>query len=128
MTAEQRAMEPPRKPAASRLADFGLWAAILVPLHAAGINTIVGYSVAHHACNVNKKGALLSIPLIDLLLTIASAALAATLYARFRSADEVQPENGRRLFMAKLGLLLSGLCMLVILGGLCATLLISPCD
>ena len=83
---------------------------------------------AHHACNVNKKGALLSVSLIDLLLTIASAALAATLYARFRSADEVQPENGRRLFMAKLGLLLSGLCALIILGGLCATLLISPCD
>jgi len=128
MAAEQRVMEPPEKAAGSRVADFGLWAAILLPLHAAGINTIVGFSVAHHACNVNKKGALLSVSLIDLLLTIASAALAATLYARFRSADEVQPENGRRLFMSKLGLLLSGLCMLVILGGLCATVLISPCD
>jgi len=128
MAADQRAMESTERAAGTRLADFGLWAAILIPLHAAGINTIVGYSVAHHACNVNKKGALLSVSLIDLLLTIASAALAATLYARFRSADEVQPENGRRLFMAKLGLLLSGLCALIILGGLCATLLISPCD
>jgi hypothetical protein len=128
MMAEERAIEPSEKPASARLTDLALWAAILVPLHAAGINTIVGFTVSHHACNVDKKGALLSVSIVDLLLTVAGAALAAMLHAKFRGADDEQPENGRRLFMANLGLLVSGLCALIILGGLCATLLISPCD
>jgi hypothetical protein len=126
--AQERATELPEKPASARLTDLALWAAILVPLHAAGINTIVGFTVAHHACNVDKKGALLSVPIVDLLLTVASAALAAMLHAKFRGADDAQPVDGRRLFMANVGLLISGLCALIILGGLFATLLISPCD
>jgi len=128
MPAEERVMEPPEKPASERWTDLALWAAILVPLHAAGINTIVGYMVAHHACNVDKKGALLTIPIIDLVLALAGAALAVMMRTRFRAADDVQPAEGRRLFMANVGLLISGLCALIILGGLFATILVSPCD
>jgi len=128
MPVEGHAVEPAEKPASARWDDFALWAAILVPLHAAGINTIVGFAVAHHACNVDKKGALLTVPIIDLLLTLGSAALAAMLRGKYRGANEVQPAGGRRLFMANLGLLMSGLCALIILGGLFATVLISPCD
>jgi hypothetical protein len=121
-------MEPPEKPASARRDDVALWAAILVPLHAAGINTIVGYIVAHHACNVDKKGALLTVPIIDLLLALGGGALAAILRARFQRADDVQPEDGRRLFMANFGLLTSGLCTLIIIGGLLASVILSPCD
>jgi hypothetical protein len=128
MAAEERVMEPPEKPASARRDDFALWAAILLPLHAAGINTIVGFSVAHHACNVDKKGALLTVPVIDLILALSSAGLAAMLRAKFRGADDVHPADGRRLFMANFGLLVAGLCTLIILGGLFATILISPCD
>jgi len=99
-----------------------------VPLHAAGINTIVGYIVAHHACNVDKKGALLTVPIIDLLLALGGGALALILRARFQRADDVQPEDGRRLFMANFGLLVSGLCILIIVGGLLASVILSPCD
>jgi hypothetical protein len=128
MAAEERVMEPPEKPASARRDDFALWAAILVPLHAAGINTIVGYIVAHHACNVEKKGALLTVPIIDLLLALGGGALALILRARFQRADDVQPEDGRRLFMANFGLLVSGLCILIIVGGLLASVILSPCD
>src|SRR5438067_12528657 len=105
MPVEGHAIEPAEKPVSARWDDFALWAAILVPLHAAGINTIVGYTVAHHACNVDKKGALLTVPIIDLLLTLGSAALAAMLRSKFRGADDAQPADGRRLFMANVGLL-----------------------
>ena len=128
MPAEERVLEPPEKPASARRDDFALWAAILIPLHAAGINTIVGFIVAHHACNVDKKGALLSVSIIDLLLTLASGALAWVLRGRFLRADDVQPVDGRRLFMAHLGLLVAGLCTLIIIGGLLATVILSPCD
>ena len=128
MPAEERVVEVPEKPAHARREDFGLWAASLVPLLAAGINTIVGFSVAHHACNANGKGALLVMPIVDLLLTIAAGSLAYVLRSRFLHADDVQPVDGRRLFMANMGLLVAGLCTLIILGGLFATILISPCD
>lgn len=128
MAAEERVMEPPEKPASARRDDFALWAAILVPLHAAGINTIVGYIVAHHACNVDKKGALLTVPILTLLLAIGGGALAAVMRARFQGASDLQPEDGRRLFMANFGLLVSGLCVLIIVGGLLGNLIISPCD
>ena len=128
MPAEERAIDSPPKSPPLRRDDIALWAAILVPLHAAGINTIVGYMVAHHACNVNKKGALLTVPIIDLLLALGAGALAAKLRARFQQADDLQPEDGRRLFMANLGLLVSGLCVLIIIAGLLASVIVSPCD
>jgi hypothetical protein len=128
MPAEQRVVEVPEKPASARRDDFALWAAILVPLHAAGINTIVGYIVAHHACNVNKKGALLTVPIVDLVLALGGGALAWAMRNRFVRSDDVQPLDERRLFMAHLGLLVAGLCTLIILGGLLATIIVSPCD
>ena len=128
MAAEERAMDPPPKSPAARRDDVALWAAILVPLHAAGINTVVGYIVAHHACNVDKKGALLTVSVIDLLLTVGAGILAGMMRTRFQKADELQPEDGRRLFMANLGLLVSGFCVLIIVAGLLASVIISPCD
>lgn len=128
MAAEERAMDPPPKSSAARRDDVALWAAILVPLHAAGINTVVGYIVAHHACNVDKKGALLTVSVIDLLLTVSAGILAAMMRSRFQKANDLQPEDGRRLFMANLGLLVSGLCVLIIVAGLLASVIVSPCD
>src|SRR5438270_6336878 len=128
MAAEERVMEPPEKPASVRRDELALWLTVLAPLHAAGINTIVGFIVAHHACNVDKKGALLTVSIIDLLLALGGGALAAILRARFQRADDVQPENGRRLFMANFGLLVSGLCVLSVVGGLLASLINSPSD
>ncbi|HKO18565.1 MAG TPA: hypothetical protein VJU82_06740, partial [Acidobacteriaceae bacterium] len=86
------------------------------------------YIVAHHACNVDKKGALLTVSVIDLLLTVGAGILAGMMRTRFQKADELQPEDGRRLFMANLGLLVSGFCVLIIVAGLLASVIISPCD
>lgn len=127
MPAEERAIDPASKSPTARWDDVALWVALL-PLHAAGINTIVGYIVAHHACNVNKKSALLIVPIVDLVLALASAALAAAMRAKFQCADDAHPFDGRRLFMANIALLVSGLCALLIVGGLLATIVIGPCD
>lgn len=121
---QSAATEQPR----SRGADVALWVGILLPLHAAGLNTIVGYMVAHHTCNANRKTSLVMVSIVDLVLAIASAVLANGLRSRFQGAVDEQPEDGRRLFMANLGLLVSGLCSLIILAGLIATVTLNPCD
>ena len=128
MPAEQQAIDPAPKPATARWDDVALWVALLLPLHAAGINTIVGYIVAHHACNVNKKGALLIVSIVDLVLALASAALASTMRIKYGRVEDNHPFDGRRLFMANIALLVSGLCTLLIVGGLLATIVVGPCD
>lgn len=128
MPAEQQSIEPAPKSTAARWDDVALWLALLVPLHAAGINTIVGFIVAHHACNVNKKSALLVVPIVDLVLAISSGALAGAMRAKYHRAEDSRPVDGRRLFMANISLLVSGLCTLLIIGGLLATIVLSPCD
>jgi len=84
--------------------------------------------VAHHTCNANRKTSLVMVSIVDLVLAIASAVLANGLRSRFQGAVDEQPEDGRRLFMANLGLLVSGLCSLIILAGLIATVTLNPCD
>src|SRR4051812_37836027 len=101
----REAIEQPK----SRGVDVALWAGILVPLHAAGLNTIVGFMVAHHTCNANRKTSLVMVSIVDLVLAIASGVMANGLRSRFQGAADEQPEDGRRLFMANLGLLVSGL-------------------
>jgi hypothetical protein len=122
--APQQAIEQPR----SRGVDVALWVGILLPLHAAGLNTIVGYIVAHHTCNANRKTSLVVVSVVDLVLAIGGGVMAAGLRSRFQNAEDEEPHDGRRLFMANLGLMIAGLCALLILGGLIATLTLSPCD
>jgi hypothetical protein len=47
---------------------------------------------------------------------------------RLADIDETLPEEGRRLFMANLALLLSGLCALVVLAGTLALITLRPSD
>jgi hypothetical protein len=99
----------------------------LSPL-AAGINTIVGFVVAHWVTIIAYKrtGYLVSISCFTLCLV--SAMLAWTGRRRLSNLDETLPLEGRRLFMAKLALLLSALCALVVLAGTLVLVTLRPSD
>ena len=122
--AEGRSMPPP----AEQRRDFQLWTAILLGPLAMGINTIVGYTVAHWTCDTNQTRFSYLVSAVDLALSIVALLLASSLHGHYRDADELLPENGRRLFMSKIGMLLAGISILLVIGGTLVVMTIHPCD
>jgi hypothetical protein len=93
-----------------------------------GINTVVGYTVAHWACDVNFKRMSYLISAIDFVLCLCAFALSLSVFRNISSADESLPEAGRRNFMAKSGMLLSVMSILVVIAGTAALFILNPCD
>ena len=108
--------------------DRQLLASILLCPLAAGINTIVGFTVAHWVCDVNHKTTEWIVSAFDFSLCVAAALLAYASLRRLPEADETQPELGRRRFMAKMGLALSGFAAIVVLAGTLVMLTLGACD
>jgi hypothetical protein len=117
-----------RSDAAGQKTDLLLWIAVLLGSSAALINTIVGYTVAHWACDVNYKRMSFVVSAIDFVLCLCAFALSFSVLRNMSAADESQPEAGRRSFMAKSGMLLSVLSILVVIAGTAALLILNPCD
>jgi hypothetical protein len=117
-----------RPTAAEQRKDLLLWIAVLLGPTAALINTIVGYTVAHWACDVNYKRMSFVVSAMDFVLCLCAFALSFSLYQNIPPADESQPEAGRRSFMAKSGMLLSVMSVLVVIAGTAALLILNPCD
>jgi hypothetical protein len=116
------------KTAARQKTDLLLWLAILLGPLAMGINTIVGYTVAHWACDVNYKRMSFVVSAIDFVLCVGAFALSLSQLREVSSADESLPEAGRRSFMAKSGMLLSLISVLVVIAGTAALFILNPCD
>lgn len=114
-------------PAEQKL-DRQLLLSLILPPLAAGISTIVGFTVAHWIVIVayKKTGYLVSASCFALCAVAASLAWDAR--RKLTSPDETLPEEGRRLFMAKLALLLSALCALVVLAGTFVLITLRPSD
>jgi hypothetical protein len=108
--------------------DRQLIASLVLPLFAALANTIVGFTVSHWVCDVNRKTTDYIVCACDFAICALAAVLAATALRKLPQADETEPETGRRRFMAKLGLVLSALAALVVIAGLLATVTLQPCD
>ncbi len=117
-----------RPAAAEQRKDLLLWIAVLLGPSAALINTIVGYTVAHWTCDVNYKRMSFLVSAIDFILCLCAFALSLSLSRNTQPADESQPEAGRRSFMAKGGMLLSVMSVLVVIAGTAAILILNPCD
>src|ERR1700709_616123 len=92
-----------------RSLDGKLWIGILLGPVAAGINTIVGFTVAHWVNDVGRKRSGSLVSAIYFWLCVVAALLPASVYRQLPDADDTQPEVGRRFFMAKMGLILSTL-------------------
>ena len=115
-------------PAAEKRTDLLLWISLLLGPVAMGINTVVGYTVAHGVCDVNRKKTSFLVSAIDFLLCLLALWLAVSLDRKIPEAEESLPRPGRRHFMAKLAILLSGLSILLVLGGTLAVTILRPCD
>lgn len=100
---------------------------LLCPV-AVGINTIVGFTVAHWVCDVNRKTTGYLVSIVDFALCCAAAALAGWAYGQLGAADETAPELGRRRFMAQLGLALAAFSAVVVFAGTLAMITLHPCD
>ncbi len=109
-------------------ADALLWIAMLLGPLAMGINTIVGYTVAHWVCDVSHKRSDILVSAVDLLLCLIACWLAIHFRRHFAGADENVPGNGRRYFMANLALMLSVISALLVIAGTIALFTLHPCD
>ena len=108
--------------------DRLLWIGFLLGPFAAIVNTIVGYTVAHWTCDVNYKRMSFLVSVIDFVLCLCAFALSLWLFRKIPAGDESLPETGRRSFMAKSGMLLSVMSVLVVIAGTAALLILNPCD
>lgn len=108
--------------------DSLLWISLLLCPLAMGVNTIVGFTVAHWTCDTNRKGYSYLVSAIDFVLSVAAFLIAFTLYRRYSTANDAIPVDGRRAFMAKLSMLLSVLAVLLIVAGTLALITLHPCD
>jgi hypothetical protein len=113
---------------ADRRLDRQLLLSLTLSPLAAGISTIVGFTVAHWVTIIAYKrtGYLVSGSCFTLCLV--AAVLAWTGQRGLSNPDETLPLEGRRLFMAKLALLLSALCALVVLAGTLVLVTLRPSD
>jgi hypothetical protein len=100
---------------------------MLSPL-AAGISTIVGFIVAHWVTisAYKRTGYLVSGSCFTLCAV--AALLGWNACQRLATPDEALPREGRQLFMAKLALLISALCALVVLAGTLVLITLRPND
>ena len=114
-------------PAEVRL-DRRLIASLLLCPFAVLSNTIVGFTVSHWVCNVNHKRTDYLVCFIDLCLCLIAGWLSFAGLRMLPSADDTQPEIGRRRFMAILGLVLAAFSVIIVLAGTLATLTLQPCD
>jgi hypothetical protein len=114
--------------AADQKLDRQLLLSLMLSPLAAGISTIVGFTVAHWITIVAYKrtGYLVSASCFTLCLV--AAVLAWSGLRRLSNPDETLPLEGRQLFMAKLALLLSALCALVVLAGTLVLITLGPSD
>jgi hypothetical protein len=120
--------QPTSLSAAEHKSDLLLWVALLLgPLAALG-NTIVGYTVAHWTCDVNYKRMSFLVSVIDFALCLCALALSLSLLRKMPAVDESLPETGRRSFMAKCGIMLSLMSILVVIADTAAVLILNPCD
>jgi hypothetical protein len=100
---------------------------MLSPL-AAGISTMVGFIVAHWITIVAYKRMGYVVSASCLALCALAALLSWDGRRKLASPDETLPQDGRQLFMAKLALLLSAICALVVVAGTLVLITLGPSD
>src|SRR3954465_1132622 len=102
---------------AEKQSAFMLWVALLLSPLAMGINTIVGFTVAHWTTDTARKNACFLVSAIDFALCISAFLISAFLHRRLRDVDDLEAIDGSRLFMAKLSMLLAVLALLLVIAG-----------
>jgi hypothetical protein len=129
MPEPQRRSDPVPMPSTQeqRIDRMLLGSIVLSPL-AVGINTVVGFTVAHWTEAVNRKNTSYVVSLVDLILCAAAVLLAWQARAHLATADDAAPEIGRRRFMAKMGLALAFFAGVVVIAASLAIVIMQPSD
>jgi MFS family permease len=110
--------------------NFRLWAGILLPPIAGGLNTVVGYMVSNYDCNVHNRRLVFVVNVVCALLCVIAAMASLSTRRKFeeRVDDESQSLLHSRRFMMRLGLTSAGGFLLFIIAGTLSTFLLHPCD
>ena len=108
--------------------DRRLLLSLALPPLAAGISTIVGYTVAHWITIIAHKRTGYLVSAGCFVVCAIAAGLAWDARRKLTHPHDTQPEDGRRLFMANLSLLLTCLCALVVLAGTLVLIILRPND
>lgn len=119
---------PAKLAPAQRRLDRQLLLSLMLPPLAAGISTIVGFTVAHWIAITAYKWTGYLVSTVCFTLCALAALLSWDGGRRLTSTDQSLPQDGRRLFMVKLALLLSALCALVVLAGALVLITLQPND
>lgn len=117
-----------RIPPAEQKLDRQLLLSLAIPPLAAGVNTIVGFTVAHWITITVYKRTGYLVSVVDFMLCATAAWLAWDAQHNLTSRDEALPADGRRFFMAKLALLLACLCAVVVVAGTLVLIILRPND
>jgi hypothetical protein len=108
--------------------DRRLWFGFLLGPTAAGINTIVGYTVSHYACAQNHKLTLYIVTAVDLLLCLGGIILATSTRSVLADGDDKPVRHERRNFLFAMAI---GMCLfaaLLTVAGTLAVVILHPCD
>jgi hypothetical protein len=108
--------------------DGLLWLALLMSPLAMGVNTIVGYTVAHWTTDTAEKRLSFFVSAIDFALCIIAFLISSWFYRKFRDVGDVAAIDGRRVFMAQLSMLLAVLAALLVIAGTIAVITLHPTD
>ncbi len=108
--------------------DRRLWFGFLLGPFAAGVNTIVGYIVAHYACETNHKTTLYLVTIVDLLLCICGALLANSTRPKLVEGGDKALHHERRKFLLHMAIAMCSLCLLITIAGTLAVIVLEPCD
>jgi hypothetical protein len=110
--------------------NLRLWAGVLLPPVAGGINVIVGYIVSNYDCNVHNRRLVLLVNGICLALCAVSSLLVFDRRKQIETEDDDPSRllRAARLFLRKLGLWFAGGFALLIVAGLLSTLMLGACD
>lgn len=108
--------------------DMMLWTGLLLGPLAMGVNTIVGYTVAHWTCDTNQKKFSYLVSGIDIAVCLLAISISWAMHRQLNGAGEDSPIDGRRTFMAKIAILLSMISLLLIVAQTINLIMLHPCD
>jgi ABC-type Fe3+ transport system permease subunit len=108
--------------------DRRLWTAMSLGPLAAAINTIVGYTVSHYACETREKAALFTVMIVDLAICLCGVLVARSTQNSLNTGDDPPVPHDRQIFMLHLAVGLCTFCALLTVAGTLAVVILQPCD
>ena len=109
--------------------NFRLWAAVLLPPFAGGVNTLVAYMVSNYACSTHNRHLVLLVNIATLALCVSSILLSLPLRSRLdKAADDSQTLLCTRRMLLRLSYWFAAGFSLFILAGTASTVILKPCD